>query len=145
MYVAKKHYTDSRKGELVMKKIILVSLIICLVSFGAVYARNDKAALLYTGPCTVAADDPINFCGVDLSSAQSTSVSTSGGMTHLTCQFILPEGCEPPAQLTILRNQPCPVLTKECGVITTYDSLIIITPAGIATVICQFPQKDCIP
>ena len=129
-----------------MKKIIFMSLIICLVSFGAVYARNDKAALLYTGPCSVAADDPINFCGVELSSAQSNSVSTSGGMTHLTCQFILPEGCEPPAKLTILKNQPCPVLTKQCGVITTYDSLIIITPAGIATVICQYDAKeDCIP
>ena len=129
-----------------MKKIILMSLIICLVSFGTAYAKNDKAALLYTDPCTVLATDPINFCGVDLYSSQSINVSTSGGMTHLTCQFILPEGCEPPAQLTILKNQPCPVLTKECGVITTYDSLIIITPAGIATVICQYDAKeDCIP
>jgi hypothetical protein len=129
-----------------MKKIIFMSLIICLVSFGAVYARNDKAALLYTGPCYVAADNPLNFCGVDLYSAQSINVSTSGGMTNLTCQFILPEGCEPPAKLTILRNQPCPVYTKECEEITTYDSLFIITPAGIITTICQYDAKEeCIP
>jgi hypothetical protein len=134
------------KGGSAMKKIMFLSLIICLVSIGAAYAQNDHAALVIKDACFVAAGDLSNPCGVDLYSTHMVDVSTSGGMTQLTCHFILPEGCEPPAKLTSLRGIPCPIYTRQCGVINTTDSLALITPAGTAMVFCQFDKdEDCIP
>ena len=122
----------------------------CFVSAGVAYARNDRAADVTNTAqdgtqCYISASEPANFCGVDLYSTHMANVSTSGGMTQLTCHFILPEDCAP-TELITLRGLPCPIYTKQCGYINTYDSMIIITPSGNATVFCQFDKdEDCIP
>jgi hypothetical protein len=131
-----------------MKKIIFMSLIICLVSFGGAYARDDKEAFVFLPNCSIPADDPDNFCGVEIE-GHGIGVITSGGMIQFFCHGKLPEGCEPPPGMRTLRGVVgCYVYTDQCGVVPiwTYNSLAVLSAGGTITVFCQFDKnQECTP
>ena len=126
-----------------MKKIIFMSLIICLVSFGTAYAESEMAAyILKDYDCVIpAAQSGFPY---DLHSIDMIDLSTTGGVTKLVCRFIIPEGYAP-AKTTIMRGFDCPIYSPECGETMAQDSIIFLMPGGQIVVVCSSKQKAGCP